>query len=155
MFAAIANLIALPLAAPTSHQQQLSRRAMSRLMATFVLLFLSNEATYCQQAKSAYDMLEPCIAMEALYFSSTPPKVVPSAGDALEQGICIGTIEGIRHFINEATKTSPYPVCMPMNIRLGQVISVVVKFMRDNPHLLKESFITVTTVAISKSWPCK
>jgi hypothetical protein len=45
-------------------------------------------------------------------------------------------------------------VCSGANVTQGQVIEVVLKYMRNNPEVLDQSADRVVTAALKTVWPC-
>ncbi|NBU25851.1 MAG: hypothetical protein EBS39_09615 [Gammaproteobacteria bacterium] len=45
-------------------------------------------------------------------------------------------------------------VCSGANVTQGQVIEVVLKYMRNNPEVLDQSADRVVTAALKSVWPC-
>ncbi len=46
-------------------------------------------------------------------------------------------------------------ICTPPNVTLGQVTSIVLKFLRQYPERLHLDAYLLTEVALSTTWPCK
>ena len=46
-------------------------------------------------------------------------------------------------------------VCTPTGVTVGQLVSVVLKFMRENPELLNLSADQVIERSLAAVWPCK
>lgn len=84
-----------------------------------------------------------------------------SAADQVKAGFCTGFITGVGDLnttLNEIQKDknagfvgSP---CMPTGVTTGQVVRVVVKFLKDNPENLHMPAAALTIGAIRKAFPC-
>jgi hypothetical protein len=67
----------------------------------------------------------------------------------------MGMINGVRFFVVEATKNTDTAVCVPDGAVIGQILSIVVRYMHRNPDKLHENFFYLATFALMEVWPCK
>jgi hypothetical protein len=100
------------------------------------------------------DMLPFCILAEQIITgqSNTPPATTL---DAYKMGRCNGMVQGIRYLTNSATRAGDYPTCMPDTVTPGQLLSVVVRYMRNHPEHLHRQFELLVFDAYKAAWPCK
>jgi hypothetical protein len=100
------------------------------------------------------DMFPSCFAWEQIVTgqSNTPPATTM---DAYTMGRCNGMVQGIRYLMNSATKAGDHPTCMPDKVTPGQLMSVVVRYMRNHPEHLHHQFELLVYDAYREAWPCK
>ena len=72
-------------------------------------------------------------------------------------GLCGGYIGAIHDSVkdmrlHELIKQDPY--CMPVGINRGQLVGVVVNFLKDNPESLNASASSSVLSAFSEAFPC-
>jgi hypothetical protein len=85
-----------------------------------------------------------------------------SSTDAVEGGFCTGYISGSHdtdymvQMLEEHEKiTLMKHSCPPSNASTGQVVRIVVKYLRDNPERLRMPASVLVTDAVRSSFPCK
>ena len=65
---------------------------------------------------------------------------------------CLALIEGL-HGMHEA-KEGPRLYCAPLGITFGQMQSVVLKYLQDNPAQLQYESVDLAIVALQRAFPC-
>ena len=90
----------------------------------------------------------------------TEDTYTPNAVGALNEGMCIGYISGIKDALRmaavEADKSGSIGVCFPEGgIPNGEAVLVVIKWLKDHPEKLHEPAIALTVKAFQKAFPCK
>jgi hypothetical protein len=116
------------------------------------------------QAEESYNtgnrMLPACRAW--LRMQSNNPAVLKSEtahGDAwhfIEMGICAGQVAGVAHGLTVLTvpgDQSPM-ACIPDGVTYEQEVRVVVNELEQRPAELHESFLSLASQAIVRTWPC-
>jgi hypothetical protein len=73
----------------------------------------------------------------------------PEAGEALNQGVCMGTV-----FTLMQLGPTTLNICPPPSSTNYQGIRVVLKFIDDKPERLNEEFVGLAIDALRKAWPC-
>jgi hypothetical protein len=68
----------------------------------------------------------------------------------VEAGLCLGYITGVGDMVKAATSRA----CPPEDANRGQVILVVIKFLKENPAKLHVAAFVSITVAMQEAWPC-
>jgi hypothetical protein len=96
------------------------------------------------------EMLRHCETLD----QSRPGQAPSPADDAFMQGLCLGTIFGMRFLVNATTNTG-YQICVPDGVNNGQQMSVVVRYMRNHPEKLYNDFTYLVMDAFLEAWPCK
>jgi hypothetical protein len=72
----------------------------------------------------------------------------------LQQGECIGIIEGLAAFaVREPFETNRS--CVPDDVTISQVTTVVVRWMDQHPQRWHENFFVLVLLALHEAWPCK
>lgn len=66
----------------------------------------------------------------------------------VRDGVAFGYVIGVHDAL------SGVAVCSGENVTQGQVINVVLKFMRQNPEILDRSADQVVAAALKAVWPC-
>lgn len=78
-------------------------------------------------------------------------------GSSLSAGICMGTIQGMRHmnsfYESKLSKEDTF-FCVPEKAQAGQLIRVVVKYLEDNPSELHQHEAILIALAFSSSYSC-
>jgi hypothetical protein len=130
---------------------------MRLVVAAISALMFTSTVHAQKQFFSGNDMLEPCGFAEAMTSGQIAKSKAnePSSGDALMQGMCWGMIGGIRFFAASSTYRTKSSVCIPEEATLGQMLSVIVRYMRNNPQNLHENFMYLAMAAVQGAWPCK
>jgi hypothetical protein len=62
-------------------------------------------------------------------------------------GVCLGYVNGVSALQRKA--------CIPKGVKFGQVRSVVMKYMRENPELLHKDARKLIADALVVAWPCR
>jgi Rap1a immunity proteins len=135
------------------------QKAQGAAMRIFLLLWLlvvtSRASAQDDQRFSGNDMVRHCTLAQGIISGQQTPNILPTSSEVFMQGTCLGIIAGIQFFSTEATKDTRYPVCIPTDATLGQILSVVVRYLHQKPHRLHESFIYLALAAVGEAWPCK
>jgi hypothetical protein len=66
---------------------------------------------------------------------------------ARNEGICVGTIDGIDEAADD--------VCVPGKVTRGQMVLVVIKYIDERPQRMHERFSKLAYEALKAAWPCK
>jgi hypothetical protein len=66
----------------------------------------------------------------------------------VRDGVAFGYVIGVHDALSGSV------VCSGDNVTQGQVINVVLKFMRQNPEILDRSADQVVAAALKAVWPC-
>lgn len=72
----------------------------------------------------------------------------PSAREALNQGVCMGTVFTLMQLAEAIS------VCPPPSSTNYQGVRVVLKFIDDKPERLNDEFVALAIDALRKAWPC-
>ncbi len=76
---------------------------------------------------------------------------------ALNSGRCLGFVKGVRStmqiLLSDEYHTR-HRVCFPTNSNDGQIIRVVVKYLKDNPERLHENETLLAMTAIQSAFRC-
>jgi hypothetical protein len=110
----------------------------------FILLILITTPSYSYADGNSF--LSKC----ATVFDHLPER-------RLETGLCIGTIQGMRHMndIYESKNGSNGVLfCIPEGVSAGQLIRTVIKYMEDNPSKLHEHEVLLSSYAFVDAYPC-
>ena len=67
-------------------------------------------------------------------------------------GFCHGYIAGVGSMLTWASERNR--ICVPDGVTGGQVVSIVRKYLKENPESLHESADLLVTVALGKAFPC-
>jgi hypothetical protein len=95
------------------------------------------------EAENGYSMLPACQMLDdAVSHNRRTPE-------------CLGQVVGIAQLGNAATKTTDFPICKPSNVPLGQLVSVVLLYLRNHPEKLNKDFMYLVMAALRAAWPCK
>ena len=71
------------------------------------------------------------------------------------QGVCFGTIAGIKFLANTVTESSANSICVPSMTTSCQSVSAVVRYLRSHPEMLNDQFAFLGKDALRDAWPCK
>lgn len=77
--------------------------------------------------------------------------------DRIDVGMCAGFVEGVNsmvYFYNDVLKKDD-KYCMPYSVTNGQMVRIVVKYLKDNPKLLNKSNTVLVWSAFKDAYPCK
>jgi len=74
-------------------------------------------------------------------------KPTPRPTEALDEGICVGMIQGLAY-------AAPR-ICPPDVYTTGQALRVVVLYIEGKPARLHEDFMALALEALRAAWPCK
>jgi CheY-specific phosphatase CheX len=66
----------------------------------------------------------------------------------VRDGVAFGYVIGVHDALSGSV------ICSGDNVTQGQVVQVVLKYMRQNPELLDQSADRVITAALKAVWPC-
>ena len=109
---------------------------IKKLVTVIVLSFLFSPASYAGFVKGN-TLVEDCKADEN------------TIGEALCYGYVLGVYD--RHAMD---MKSTFTTCVPQGVTGAQIVSVVRKFMAENPQLLHQSAASVVASALSGAFPC-
>ncbi|PYY69969.1 hypothetical protein CRX42_13770 [Pseudomonas jessenii] len=77
--------------------------------------------------------------------------------DPIAAGLCLGFIHGVDETVTylrgDLAKDAKF--CTPKDITNGQVVRIVVKYLKDNPKLLHKSRGALVWLALNDAYPCK
>lgn len=68
-------------------------------------------------------------------------------------GRIIGSIDGFR--VKAMLDKTGLPFCMPDGVTNGQVVDIVVKWVRDQPAKRHYTYEVITGLALKDAFPCK
>jgi hypothetical protein len=102
-------------------------------------------------ASIGLDMLRPCGIYEGI---QSGRQADVTNDETLGMGYCLGLILGIKFLAGAATKNTTYPICVPDNAPSGQVLSVVLRYLRNHPQKLNDNFLYLIMDALLEAWPC-
>ena len=112
-------------------------------------------ATFAQGSQTGasigLDMLRPCGIYEGI---QSGRQADVTNDETLGMGYCLGLILGIKFLAGAATKNTAYPICVPDNAPSGQVLSVVLRYLRNHPQKLNDNFLYLIMDALLEAWPC-
>lgn len=74
-----------------------------------------------------------------------------------DRGACSGYISGVSDAIASYQTVHAFPdfVCMPDQVQRGQIIDVVVKYLRDHPEKRHLGAASMVTAALRLAFPCE
>jgi Rap1a immunity proteins len=149
----------------TCGKRGVNQMAIARLTATgaairsFGLCFVQAAAVLAlftvsqAEAENGYSMLPACqMLSDAVSHNRRTPE---APEDAFREGMCLGQVVGIAQLGNAATKTTDFPICKPSNVPRGQLVSVVLLYLRNHPEKLNEDFMYLVMAALRAAWPCR
>lgn len=76
----------------------------------------------------------------------------------LDSGICLGYIQGFIRGVEVGEILLKAPkrlICVPDASTAGQVMMVILKFLRDNPARLHENASVLVTHSLQSAFPCR
>jgi hypothetical protein len=83
------------------------------------------------------------------------------AGSDEDQLLCLGYILGVRDtleqmadLLSQVQKRDARVFCIPSEATKGQMIDLVVKFLRENPEKRHLFSVDLIGLAFQKAWPC-
>jgi Rap1a immunity proteins len=149
----------------TAHQDaipvggtKMKKRVAIRATATMLAMagaILNYRATFAQGsqigASIGLDMLRPCGIYESI---QSGRQASVTNDETLGMGYCLGLILGIKFLAGAATKNTAYPICVPDSAPSGQVLSVVLHYLRNHPQKLSDNFLYLVMDALLEAWPC-
>jgi len=102
------------------------------------------------------DLIRYCgMIDQALTGQAPPTSLLNTVDEAYMQCVWLGTIAGIKFLANTATQNAEHPICVPNTASTGQLLSVVVRYLRNHPEQLNDSFPNLVMYAFLEAWPCK
>jgi hypothetical protein len=127
-------------------EMMLGRRKMKAIFRTFATIAaLATNAAAAENADhSANYFLPSCKNFINGDFGKAP----------FDQGHCVGLIEGISVFANQLPTWS-WRACVPDDVTVHQVTTVVVRWLEARPQLWHRNFKALALQALSETWPCK
>jgi Rap1a immunity proteins len=78
----------------------------------------------------------------------TRDRIIP-AGEAMEEGICMGVIQGVW-----LTAQRIGLICSPADATVGQVALMMVKRLEAQPQTLNQPFVWSILHEMQTAWPC-
>lgn len=120
------------------------------LTITLAVLF-SSAAAIAEQAKyDGNELLGQC----QQYVKVADKEKIYDQFDAASCGGFVQGVTGTVFFYSELLKNDD-KFCVPDSATNGQVVRIVVKYLRDNPKLLNENKVTLVWLALRDAYPCK
>jgi hypothetical protein len=113
-------------------------------------------ASDAAMANDARHLLSECeIANQAAGLHKDKPGL--EAYEQLETGLCLGLIQGVRETMISYEYLLPKEqrLCIPEGTTNGEVMSLVVKYLKDHPDSSKLSETPMVMAAYLHSFPCK
>lgn len=77
--------------------------------------------------------------------------------DQYDAALCTGFMQGVIGtviFYSETLKKDD-KFCLPNNVTNGQLVRILVKFLKDNPKMLNENRVSLVWLAFMDAYPCK
>jgi hypothetical protein len=77
--------------------------------------------------------------------------------DRFQAGMCLGMVQGVQstvYFLSDDLNNDS-KFCVPTKVSIGQLVRIVVKYLKDNPKLLNESETGLIWLALKDAYPCK
>jgi hypothetical protein len=75
--------------------------------------------------------------------------------DIFGMGLCLGLLRGVRDTRTLYTiAPSAFSDCVPQEVTIGQVRSIVVKYLQDHPEKLHYRHALLVNFALSQAFPC-
>ena len=77
--------------------------------------------------------------------------------DPFQAGICGGMVQGVQatvSFLSDDLQNDA-KFCIPADVKVIQLVRIVVKFLHDNPRMLNNSRSSLIWLALKDSYPCK
>ena len=115
------------------------------IVSFFFVLPSSSYAYYL----SGNELLEDCL--ESMKILNSEKKNNP-----FKAGICMGYIEAsydMSDFITIAAHMNE-TICMEQGISTGQLVGIVVKYLKENPEKLHEQGASLVWMALTGAFPC-
>jgi hypothetical protein len=101
------------------------------------------------------EMLQHCgTADRVASHQLSPSEAAPTTEEAMIQGFCLGAVSGVSFLAAASTKNTQYPICVPQSAPSAQVLSVVVRYLRNHPERLNDNFLWIIMGALREAWPC-
>ncbi len=129
---------------------------MRRIVLLFTLLIVSllPYAAHSQQRMTGMKLLDEC-QLAIKESNQVPP------ADWVDVGHCIGYLQGywsawqIWSLANkESGGKLRSPACIPDGVTTGEIVRVVVKYLKDHPNKLHEDAGILVFWALSGAYPC-
>ncbi|WP_425417023.1 Rap1a/Tai family immunity protein [Oricola indica] len=68
---------------------------------------------------------------------------------------CMGYIASVIDVVESSTGiTERFPVCLPGNVKLGQIVDVVKKYLETHPEIRHQPAAYLTIDALQEVWRC-
>lgn len=77
--------------------------------------------------------------------------------DPFQAGMCMGMVQGVQstvYFLSDDL-TNESKFCIPEKAKIGQLVRVVVKYLKENPKFLNEGETGLIWLALRGAYPCK
>ena len=132
----------------------LSRAFMCALMVSAILL-LTGIGAGAETFYTGNDLFLDCIALErsALNPAQTP---ITEQGAVLRQGLCGGMVSGVHYMVSTfRPELEDLKICLPEKTTDGQMLSVVVQWLKAHPEQRAERFHRLVIHAMQAAWPCR
>jgi hypothetical protein len=79
-----------------------------------------------------------------------------TSGNPLQKGLCLGYVSGVTDGISLAEKLTHKPSsCLPATVTNGQVLDIVVTFVRDHPELRHWQTRWLIQRSLLEAFPCQ
>lgn len=130
----------------------LSKNNMSRLLFILLILFHVQANAIEGYFENGYGLLIKC---EKTLGGDGDSSIDPQT--LYHTGLCGGYISSIHDSVkdmrlHDLIKEDPY--CMPIGINRGQLVGIVVNYLKGNPESLNASASSSVLTAFSEAFPC-
>jgi hypothetical protein len=132
--------------------------AMKRLIALVIALGFAVSATaQVPVDNSGNKMLSDCGTAAKVLDTSVTYRASPDdmQNDLLATGSCLGYIQGFRdtEAIHEQALANA-TFCIPSEVENGQLVLVILKYLKANPESLHQNRAFLTFMALGTAYPC-
>lgn len=102
-------------------------------------------------------------ALLALSQASPPQRGVYFTGNRLyaecqlpSRDACVGYVIAISDMLDDVAiiRREPRTVCLGEGVESGQLVDVVIRYLRDHPEIRHASAASMVTVALQRAFPC-
>jgi len=78
-------------------------------------------------------------------------------GDPVDAGECFGYVVGVNHGVRMAYDIvgQPQPYCLPDGVTHGQMMRVLIKFIKDHPEKAHQPTVGLEIESFMDAFPCK
>jgi len=126
-----------------------------RLKLAVILLMFSNSVFADYTLETGNDFLQVCVpAMDRL--NADDFKVDGNNAEyILPMGLCLGYYRGLKHSLYAMMGATNKFICTPDNVSDGQALSIIKKYINDNPAKSHELIYGLHIKAFAEAFPCK